>query len=784
MGDNNKSNNSEAPDCYAFLATPEIREKSSSGGAFPVLAAHILNDGGAVAGVAWADDFSVQHMIIENISDLHKLQRSKYVQSFPGNIYNEVKTMLSSGRKVLFSGCPCQVAALYKCLDGVHSNLFTIDIICNHAPSTSHFQKYLDDEFGIQNLSSCDFRIKHKGWNATSHQINMKDGKEIIRNDDDPFQQGFHSRLFISHTCEKCPFREFPRWGDVTLGDFWGIAEHIAQLDDGKGTSAILVNNQRGMELLSILEQNAIVCEKVILEWVTSNNLHNKFITHPARNRYFELIKYMSFEKAVKYCLENKWDVGIVGPWSVENYGSNMAYYALYWAVRDLGLEPLMIERPLSAHWQPNLKPHAFKSDPYRAFDISPMFNTKKEMELLNKYTNVFLVGSDQLFYDGLYHAFGKYIALDWVHDDKNKSSYAASFGFDKFTGSREIKTEMSYYMRKFDHFSVREDSGVKIARDDFGVVAQHVLDPVFLCNKKHFDRLAESGKKPYEESYCAVYLMDSSDEKLEVIRQVSERLILKTNFFYAKEKIFYTKEIVQYNEYISNEDWLCNIVNCTCLITDSFHGICLAIIYKKPFVAIVDKQNNRGITRFTSLLKLLNLENRLIFNIDELNKIDLLNIDYAHVETLLQNEIVESMQFLKRAIMPIDKLIYSKEEEAKVNRMDEYVRDISHHKFISLEGFASNAQQQINNTDTQINMLNEYIQDISHHKFVNLEGFANNAQQQINILHNRIAQVESNLLDISKSRSFAIGRLLTFIPRKIKHMFNRVFQLGKEGKK
>ena len=112
-----KNFNSNEPVAYAFIhKNLNTVKESSSGGAFTALAETVLESGGIVVGAAWKNDFRVEHIIIDNKADLYKLQKSKYFQSYMGNIYKTIKEKLNNGTKVLFTGTPCQVIELKKYL--------------------------------------------------------------------------------------------------------------------------------------------------------------------------------------------------------------------------------------------------------------------------------------------------------------------------------------------------------------------------------------------------------------------------------------------------------------------------------------------------------------------------------------------------------------------------------------------------------------------------------------------------------------------------------------------
>ena len=131
---------------------------------------------GAVGGAAWKEDLSVEHILIDQESDMPKLRKSKYLQSYLGNIDAQVKKRLQQGQFVLFSGCPCQIAGLRAYLGKDYENLITIDLLCGNSPSAGFFQKYLQDAFGDQ-VASYEFRNKAQGWNSDCVSIQLKSGE-------------------------------------------------------------------------------------------------------------------------------------------------------------------------------------------------------------------------------------------------------------------------------------------------------------------------------------------------------------------------------------------------------------------------------------------------------------------------------------------------------------------------------------------------------------------------------------------------------------------------------
>ena len=159
-----------SPEVFAAYAKDgDTVMSSSSGGLFTVLAEQVLKEGGVVFGAAYMENFEVCHVCVSRREDLEKLRRSKYVASDPGDTFRQVKELLSEGRRVLYTGCPCQIAGLRAYLNKDYDNLLTADIICHGTPSQKLFNKYLGwlkNKMGGE-IQELNFRSKKKGWKVT-----------------------------------------------------------------------------------------------------------------------------------------------------------------------------------------------------------------------------------------------------------------------------------------------------------------------------------------------------------------------------------------------------------------------------------------------------------------------------------------------------------------------------------------------------------------------------------------------------------------------------------------
>lgn len=305
-----QNNNTKEPVCYEFIAADkEVLYRSSSGGIFPLLARLAFQKKGVVVGAAWRDDFAVEHIIIESEEDLPRLQKSKYLQSYLGDTCKKVKEKLEEGIFVLFSGCPCQVAGLKGYLKKDYDNLIAIDLLCGNSPSTMFFQNYLKSEFPT-GIKKYEFRHKKEGWNWDCVTLTLTDGTTVVRRGgiEDSYQRVYHNHTMCSYHCENCIYQKAPRFGDITIGDFWGIENKDISLDTHQGVSVVLCNNQKGHVFLeSIPEESIGVKKEVPLAWLGGNgyvinNSHN--YCSPKRDIFYAAVTRMPFKEAVNYALK------------------------------------------------------------------------------------------------------------------------------------------------------------------------------------------------------------------------------------------------------------------------------------------------------------------------------------------------------------------------------------------------------------------------------------------------------------------------------------------------
>lgn len=298
----------------SFSRNNDIRKGSSSGGLFSELAEFVLNQDGIIFGAGFNEDFRVVHSNIDNIDDMHKIRGSKYSQSKMNNSYKEVREYLKTGRKVLFSGTPCQIAGLYYFLNkNIPDNLYLCDIVCHGTPSPlvfdMHIKKLKKD--ADKNIVGYKFRNKSNGWHNYNTEIIYEDGSSkytVFK--DDIYMRGFLKDLYLKSSCYSCKFKGDNFFSDITLGDFWGIENINPEIDDDKGISAVIVNTEKGYNLLNNVSDkiylmetsydNIIIGNPSIVRSVTYNNNREKFFNQINKLDIHKNIKLNTRDSSIK----------------------------------------------------------------------------------------------------------------------------------------------------------------------------------------------------------------------------------------------------------------------------------------------------------------------------------------------------------------------------------------------------------------------------------------------------------------------------------------------------
>lgn len=249
---------------YAAIAKNKtMRENSASGGVFSALAQKILREGGVVAGAAMGNDFSVKHIFVDSEKDLVQLQGSKYTHSSTEHTFETAQKLLKAGKKVLYSGTPCQIAGLKGYLGKDYENLITVDLVCHGVPSNRMFKDYIDclgKTYG-GTVSEFKFRDKRIGWGING-SANVSGKKIKIWQSASSYLFYFTRCWLYRENCYCCKYACSHRPADLTIGDFWGIEKQHPEFlgkgnwEENRGISVLIVNTEKGENLLSETEDS------------------------------------------------------------------------------------------------------------------------------------------------------------------------------------------------------------------------------------------------------------------------------------------------------------------------------------------------------------------------------------------------------------------------------------------------------------------------------------------------------------------------------------------------
>lgn len=286
----------------------EVHRLSTSGGvAFTIARTIIEKYQGVVYACAtiYEPELAIEHVRIDNLAELPKIQGSKYVQSHIGvDLFRKMKKDLKERRTVLFIGCPCQVAAAKQYSMGVNDKFYCIDIICHGVPSQKQLNEYLQtltDE-GIAKLS---FRSTDDKSNSYGFATTTTTGTTISRKlGQSTYFSAFMRAMNYRESCYGCRYAQNNRVGDITIGDFWGLKDCDIPEDAKRlGVSVCLVNTDKGDSILSMVGEKLQFVERPIVEALKGNpQLNRPSRKNPLYDMFRTMYAKMGYKWSARIC--------------------------------------------------------------------------------------------------------------------------------------------------------------------------------------------------------------------------------------------------------------------------------------------------------------------------------------------------------------------------------------------------------------------------------------------------------------------------------------------------
>lgn len=287
--------------------------ESTSGGLFTLFSKEIFKRDGVVYGCVWDKDYNAVIRKAECEEEMKPMCGSKYVWSYAGDTFPEIKRYLEDGRTVLFTGLPCQVAGLKNYLRKDYGSLYLMDFFCGGSPSPYAFHEYLKTITDQISLEQLDFKFRDKerygvGVNISYNTPKGRAHQSYVRN---PYFFAYHTKVFHRKPCYHCKYRYEQRVEDITIGDYWGIEKYHDELDIRAGVSALLINSDKGSELLEAVKDQVKLVPTHLQDIAKENNLtlgdQKKVFQPPVfREAFFETLKESGWTKAERKYLLNK----------------------------------------------------------------------------------------------------------------------------------------------------------------------------------------------------------------------------------------------------------------------------------------------------------------------------------------------------------------------------------------------------------------------------------------------------------------------------------------------
>ncbi len=645
---------------------PMKRHASSSGGIFTALAEVIIKKGGIVFGVEQRDDLSAGFASIDTIEELARLRGSKYTQAETGYIYREVRAFLNAGKVVLFSGTPCQVAGLLAYLRKPHPNLVTCEVACHGVPTRYLYTSYLklNQTMAGSPITGVKFREKTPNWQNFSVNVEYASASSTeAMHRNDYYMRGFLSDCVLNQACYTCRCSS-PRRADITLADYWGVSKAHPDWNVDDGVSIMYANSQAGLALvdeckgaLELIEETP---ENHDIARKHNGGLRNRIMHYPLRReRIINDLKQETLPVVIKKHLcgsgtQVRKDVAIMGMWMTCNYGAVYTTHALYRVIESMGLDPVLLDISASMNAR-----YRDENTLFRRYIAAEKLQKSPSMSLeqlaeWNDRADTFLVGSDQVWRyeyrrEGVLAFF-----LNFVQGGKRRIAYGSSFGIETAEYPTAVMSEAAACLQCFDAVSSREHSGVNTLRNQFNIESTFVLDPVFLLSAEKWSKSAARAERKPEGQFVLSYILDPTPDKRAMLLHVQEREglplinMVDAQFdFEGKKAALGLPGVV---EDLTLEEWLYNVEHCSHFVTDSFHGVCFALIFNKPFTCIANVK--RGYPRFPSLLELTEQMGRMVQEHAKPEELDCLPpTNWQKVNEILDLERDRSRKWLQDAL-------------------------------------------------------------------------------------------------------------------------------------
>ena len=277
---------------------PSFLDKSQSGGLGFALMRKAVLEGRIVYGAAMEKDFTVRHIRVMEESALGPLRLSKYVQSDMTGVPSMVLEDLAAGRKVLFTGTPCQCAGIASIAGKYRGQLLLADIICHGVPGPYIWRDYINNQEKQRGkvVTKAFFRDPSLGWHEAREALFF--GEEIVISDE--YTHLYYKRIMMRPSCYSCPFASLNRPSDITMGDCWGVEKALPGFaDDNRGCSLLITHTEMGKDFTSFFPDDS-VREELPVSKILQLNLYETTKPHKDTELFKNIYIRKGYESVIR----------------------------------------------------------------------------------------------------------------------------------------------------------------------------------------------------------------------------------------------------------------------------------------------------------------------------------------------------------------------------------------------------------------------------------------------------------------------------------------------------
>lgn len=227
-----------------------------AGGIFFELARKIIENNGLLAGAVYAEDFTVEHIMTDDMEQLKRIVGVKYAESkVAEGLKRQILDNLETGRTILFAGTPCQVKEIHRYLGKSYENFYTIAIKCPGVICSRVWKDYLEETQSYGSIITEVYYPYRKEFGISQRKalIKFSHGTAYFRDEkDDKLLKLKNRGLIFKEECYQCHQIREEVQPDFFLETYYeqGIRDAIQEA----GLTKTIIYSDKGYRLFAAIQ--------------------------------------------------------------------------------------------------------------------------------------------------------------------------------------------------------------------------------------------------------------------------------------------------------------------------------------------------------------------------------------------------------------------------------------------------------------------------------------------------------------------------------------------------